>query len=170
MAVTEQLVVEAGDERLGFENVFHYEKDGQRVLFDRCYDEEYGGDGGALSQHPGATISFLTDAATGFVTLWYNEECSESCPGTPPDGCYHPAWKCNRDHQGMCGTCKAYCAPKLYIDAERVELPPTTARAYFDEGEVELGLFQSAAPSAATRRVDIVMPWNADVSFVGIRL
>ncbi|KAL3904510.1 MAG: hypothetical protein SGPRY_011259, partial [Prymnesium sp.] len=167
---SEELIVRADDPRLLLENVFHQEGEGGRVHFDRCYDRQYGCEGGALSQHPGATISFLTDAESGVLTLQYNEQCDESCPGTMPDGCYHPKSMCVDQHEGLCGTCRAYCAPKLYIAGERITLPPLVARSSYNQGEVKLAIFKQSSRSAVPRRFDIVMPWAADVSFVGLRL
>ncbi|KAL1503992.1 hypothetical protein AB1Y20_010407 [Prymnesium parvum] len=163
-----ELTLEATDARLLYENVYHQAREAHGVSFDRCYDEEYGCAAGALRQHPGATISLVTDAAHASLTLSYLAACSEACPGSPPDGCYHPKWKCFGEHDGMCGSCTAHCAVKLYVGGERVLFPAETRD--YEEGEVELRLFDDAARPPAARRVDIVMPWNAEVAFVRLRL
>ena len=164
------LQIAPDDGRLRYEDYYNLKVSAERATFDRCYDEKYGCEQGALTQNPGSTISFVTDAAVGYVALEYLVNCSIGCPGFLPDGCYHPRWHCREEVEDMCGVCNAACSPKLYMNGVRVELPEETIRSFYANGVEEFLLWRHAAPLSSPQRFDLVLPWTASIDLRALRL
>ena len=168
--------VRPDDAALLYDQIYSLTATAERAVFSRCYDPQYGciqpetlGFGKEWYYHPGARVSLLTDAKRVHATLEYLTECQLGCAGTFPHNCYHPEPICGRRQQFMCGRCNNHCEPKLYVDGVLHELPERQFDVRAGEHEVLLMELAESVPRQE-RRLELVMPWGAEVHFRGFRL
>ena len=164
-----------------FESYVDLDRSPQLASFRRCYDSEWGCDQpGSLNfgrewyYSPGARVSLLTDAERVSVTLEYGVTCSLTCAGTLPNHCYSPS-RCRGNNQFQCGSCNNNCEPSLYVDQVKQSLPSPAASS-IAEGRHEIQLLEATGGGDASstakkeRRLELVMPWGAEVAIHSFRL